>query len=321
MAKNDPSDQALEGGMPLLPGQPQPTQHSTHGAADLTSNIVVKQTIAEVSHATTNSRPIISIQELTKTYRVHHGPELTALQNVSLEVLHGEFVAIIGPSDSDKSTLMNLLGCLDTPTFGKYIIDGQKIGPLSGDKLAGIRSRTIGFVFQDFNLLDQTTALKKVEHSMKDTGYSQREREERAHKLLTLVGLETHMHSKLNELSDGQQQRIAIACSLVNEPSLLLTDEPSGNLDSKTSIEIMSVLQALNKQGLTIILITHDHNIAGYAGRLVQLLDGSIVSDVTIAQPHSALEDWLALEDRTTSENTVEATNERKTDTLNEHHA
>ncbi len=321
MAKNDPSDQALEGGMPLLPGQPQPTQDSTHGAVDLTSNIVVKQTIAEVSHAATNSRPIISIQELTKTYRVHHGPELTALQNVSLEVLHGEFVAIIGPSDSGKSTLMNLLGCLDTPTFGKYIIDGQKIGPLSGDKLAGIRSRSIGFVFQDFNLLDQTIALKKVEHSMKDTGYSQREREQRAHKLLTLVGLETHMHSKLNELSDGQQQRIAIACALVNEPSLLLTDEPSGNLDSKTSIEIMSVLQALNKQGLTIILITRDRNVAGYAGRQVQLLDGSIVSDVTIAQPHSALEDWLALENRTTSENTVEATNERKTDILNEHHA
>jgi putative ABC transport system ATP-binding protein len=233
-----------------------------------------------------HSRPLISIQELTKIYRVHHGPELVALQNISLEVQRGEFVAIIGPAGSGKSTLMNLLGCLDTPTFGKYIIDGQKICPLSSDKLADIRSRSIGFVSQDFNLLDQAnraTALKNVEQSMRDTGYSQHEREERARKLLTLVGMKTDMNSQSSELSDGQQQRIAIARALINDPSLLLADEPTGNLDSKASLEIMSVLQALNEQGQTIILVTRDHNITNYAGRLIQLLDGSIVSDTIIS--------------------------------------
>ncbi len=235
-----------------------------------------------------NSRPIISMQELTKIYRVHHGPELIALQNISLEVQRGEFVAIMEPTDSGKSALMNLLGCLDTPTFGKYIIDGQKIGPLSGDKLADIRSRSIGFVSQDFNPLDQATALENVEQPIRDAGYSQHEREEQARKLLTLVSMETHMNSRLNELSDGQQRHIAIARALINNPSLLLADEPTNNLDSKTSTEIMSLLQSLNKQGQTIILLTRDRTIADYTGRLIQILDGSIASDVLIPQPRSA---------------------------------
>lgn len=311
MTHNNPSDQALEGDMPLLPGQPQPIQHTMHVTEDLTSNLISEQTSAEVSHATTNSKPIITIQGVTRIHRVHHGPELTALQNISFEVQRGEFVAITGPSGSGKSTLMNLLGCLETPTFGKYIIDGQRIGPLSGDKLADIRGHTIGFVSQDFDRLDQDTALSNVEQLMRDADYSQHEREERARKLLTVVGMETHTHSRLNELSGSQQQRIAIARALVNNPSLLLADEPTSGLDSKTSIEIMSVLQTLNAQGLTIIISMHDRTIAGYAGRLVQLLDGSITSDVIIPQPRSALEDLLAPESRTTAEDTVGVTDER----------
>ncbi len=304
MAKNDPSEQALEGGMPTLP--PQPVQSSTRVTEDLTLNPATEQAIAEASHSA--NRPVIAVRGLTKTYHVDHGTDFTALRGVSLEVQRGEFVAIMGPSGSGKSTLMNLLGCLDKPTSGEYIINGQVINTLSSDKLADIRNQTLGFVFQSFNLLDRATALKNVELPMMYAGYSRREREQRARKLLTLVGMETRIHHKPNELSGGQQQRVAIARALVNGPSLLLADEPSGNLDSKTSIEIMAVLQALNEQGLTIILITHDRNIAGYAGRLIQLLDGRVVSDVTMSQPHSALEDWLALENRAAPKNTVEAT-------------
>jgi putative ABC transport system ATP-binding protein len=316
MAKNDPSHQPSEYGMPILDSLPQSVEHSTRITEDLTPNLITEQAIAEVSHAAANRKPIITTRGLTKVYRIHHGPEFTALRNISLEVQSGEFVAIMGPSGSGKSTLMNLLGCLDTPTFGEYIIDGKRVGPLSSDKLADIRSETIGFVFQNFNLLDRATALRNVELPMRYADYPRHERERRARKLLTLVGMEDRMHHKPNELSGGQQQRLAIARALVNGPSLLLADEPTGNLDSKTSIEIMSVLQSLNEQGLTIILITHDRNIASYASRLVQLLDGSIVSDVLISQPRSALEDWLALENRTTPENIVEATDEG-----NEQHA
>ena len=285
-----------------------PAPPETRVTENLTPNLATEQAIAEASRSANTSRPVISVRGLTKTYRVNHGTDFTALRGVSLEVQPGEFVAIMGPSGSGKSTLMNLLGCLDTPTSGEYIINGQKVNTLSSDKLADIRNQTLGFVFQSFNLLDRATALKNVELPMRYAGYSRRDREQRARKLLTLVGMETRMHHKPNELSGGQQQRIAIARALVNGPSLLLADEPSGNLDSKTSIEIMAVLQALNEQGLTIILITHDRNIAGYAGRLVQLLDGRIVSDVVIPQPHSAVEDWLALENRASPKNTVEAT-------------
>ena len=304
MAKNDSSEQGLEGGMPTL----TPAQPGMRVTETLTPNLATEQAIAEASRSANTSRPVISVRGLTKTYHVNHGTDFTALRGISLEVQPGEFVAIMGPSGSGKSTLMNLLGCLDTPTSGEYIINGQKVNTLSSDKLADIRNQTLGFVFQSFNLLDRATALKNVELPMRYAGYSRRDREQRARKLLTLVGMETRMHHKPNELSGGQQQRIAIARALVNGPSLLLADEPSGNLDSKTSIEIMAVLQALNEQGLTIILITHDRNIAGYAGRLVQLLDGRIVSDVAIPQPHSAVEDWLALENRASPKNTVEAT-------------
>ena len=318
MATNDSSDQALEGGMPTLTSNPttQPIQHNTRVTEDLAPSLATEQAIAEVSHAASSSRPVIAIRGLTKTYHTDHGTDFTALQDISLEVQRGEFVAIMGPSGSGKSTLMNLLGCLDTPTSGEYIINGQIVNTLSSDKLADIRNQTIGFVFQNFNLLDRATALKNVELPMRYAGYSRRERERRARKLLTLVGMETRIHHKPNELSGGQQQRVSIARALVNGPALLLADEPSGNLDSKTSIEIMAVLQALNEQGLTIILITHDHDVAGYAGRLVQLLDGNIVSDVPIPQPHSALEDWLNLENRKTSESTVEATKEASTPKL-----
>src|SRR6266567_1193953 len=234
-----------------------------------------------------SSIPVISIRDLQKTYLIGKKTRVDALQGVSLDVFPGEFVAIMGPSGSGKSTFMNMLGCLDRPTSGQYWLAGKQVSKLSSDELASIRNRLIGFVFQGFNLLGRATAMSNVELPMVYAGLSKRERESRARKVLTLVGLGGRLTHKPPELSGGQQQRVAVARALVNGPSLLLADEPTGNLDSKTSVEIMGVLQALNDQGLTIVLVTHDAKIAEYARRQVAFLDGRIVRDEPVLERRS----------------------------------
>lgn len=241
------------------------------------------------------SIPVISIRDLSKTYILGKKTRVDALRGVSLDVYPGEFVAIMGPSGSGKSTFMNLLGCLDRPTKGQYWLAGKQVSKLSSDELASIRNRLIGFVFQGFNLLGRATAMSNVELPMVYAGLPKREREIRARKVLTLVGLGGRLYHKPPELSGGQQQRVAIARALVNGPSLLLADEPTGNLDSKTSVEIMGVLQALNDQGLTIVLVTHDAKVAEYARRQVAFLDGRIVRDEPVLNRRSAQDEWAAL--------------------------
>ncbi len=240
------------------------------------------------------SMPVVSVRNLTKTYllgqtRVH------ALQGISLAVHQGEFVAVMGPSGSGKSTFMNLIGCLDRPTQGDYRIAGKLVSRLSNDELADIRNRLIGFVFQGFNLLSRASALSNVTLPMVYAGVSREEREYRGRKVLRLVGLGDRMDHKPSQLSGGQQQRVAIARALVNEPSLLLADEPTGNLDSRTSLEIMAVLQALNEQGLTIVLVTHEPDIAQFTKRQVTFRDGRIVRDEPVLTSRSAKEEWARL--------------------------
>ena len=249
--------------------------------------------------------PVIAVRDLTKTYILGGKTYIPALQGVSLDVYPGEFVAIMGPSGSGKSTFMNLIGCLDTPTSGEYWLVGNSVGHLSSDRLAGIRSRMIGFVFQGFNLLGRATALGNVALPMVYAGLSRREREKRARTVLQLVGLADRLDHKPPELSGGQQQRVAIARALINGPVLLLADEPTGNLDSHTSVEIMGVLQALNEQGLTIVLVTHDPNIASYAGRQVAFLDGRVVRDEPVLRPRSASAEWAALVNPQSGESTT----------------
>ncbi|MDQ2717199.1 MAG: ABC transporter ATP-binding protein [Chloroflexota bacterium] len=246
--------------------------------------------------------PVIAARNLKKTYILGKKTQVPALRDVSLEVYPGEFVAIMGPSGSGKSTFMNLIGCLDRPTQGEYWLAGNLVSRLSNDRLASVRNRLIGFVFQGFNLLGRADAVKNVALPMIYAGLPRRERERRARKVLQLVGLGGRMHHKPSELSGGQQQRVAIARALINGPALLLADEPTGNLDSKTSVEIMGVLQALNEQGLTIVLVTHDPNIARYARRQVTFLDGRVVRDEPVADPRSAQEEWAALVDAETVE-------------------
>jgi putative ABC transport system ATP-binding protein len=238
---------------------------------------------------------VIVVRNLTKTYVLGKKTRVQALRGVSLEVHPGEFVTIMGPSGSGKSTFMNLLGCLDRPTSGEYWLASKLVSSLSNDQLAAMRNQLLGFVFQGFNLLGRATAVKNVALPMVYAGLSRREREKRARKVLHLVGLGGRLNHKPSELSGGQQQRVAIARALVNGPSLLLADEPTGNLDSHTSIEIMGVLQALNEQGLTIVLVTHDANVAAYAKRQVVFLDGRIVRDEPVLAPRSAQQEWEAL--------------------------
>lgn len=239
--------------------------------------------------------PVIAVRNLTRTYGQGKRTLVYALRGVSLEVYPGEFVSIMGPSGSGKSTFMNLLGCLDRPTSGEYRLAGRLVSSLSNDELARMRNQLLGFVFQGFNLLGRTTAVCNVALPMVYAGISRRERERRARKVLHLVGLGARLDHKPTELSGGQQQRVAIARALVNGPSLLLADEPTGNLDSRTSIEIMGVLQALNEQGLTIVLVTHDSKVAAYAKRQVAFLDGQIVRDELVPHPRSAQQEWAAL--------------------------
>ncbi len=221
---------------------------------------------------------VIFIEDLAREYPMG-GERVLALRGLSLTIRRNEYVAIMGPSGSGKSTLMNLLGCLDTPTSGNYWLNGQEVSRLTDDALARVRNKEIGFVFQTFNLLPRASALHNVELPLVYAGVSSRERRERAVRALTRVGLENRMHHRPNELSGGQRQRVAIARGLVNEPSILLADEPTGNLDSTTSDEIMRVFAELHGQGQTIIVVTHEPSIAAHAGRIVVLRDGQLDSD------------------------------------------
>jgi putative ABC transport system ATP-binding protein len=206
--------------------------------------------------------------------------EVPALRGIDLEIERGEFVAVMGASGSGKSTFMNILGCLDRPTSGKYFLEGQEVASLSPDEWAYIRNHKIGFVFQGFNLLPRTTALENVELPMMYNGLHGKERHRRALEVLSLVGLEQRRDHMPSQLSGGQQQRVAIARSLVNRPSLILADEPTGNLDSKTSAEIMELFQSLNaKEGITVVLVTHEADIAAYAHRQIHFRDGLVTSD------------------------------------------
>jgi putative ABC transport system ATP-binding protein len=222
---------------------------------------------------------MIRVRDLRKTY--HMGDiEVPALRGVSFQIRRGEFVAIMGPSGSGKSTLMNLLGCLDTPTGGQYILDGLPVEQLDRDLLASVRNRRIGFVFQQFNLLPRQSALENVTLPLIYFGGAPlEERMARAQAMLELVGLGDRMHHRPKELSGGQQQRVAIARALITEPALLLADEPTGNLDSKSSAEIMTLLEKLHGQGLTIVMVTHERDIAAYTARVLTMHDGLIASD------------------------------------------
>jgi putative ABC transport system ATP-binding protein len=201
------------------------------------------------------------------------------LKGIDLEIKKGEYVALMGPSGSGKSTLMNILGCLDTPTSGTYILNGKHVSEMQDDELAGIRNKEIGFVFQTFNLMPRTTALDNVALPMVYAGFSKSERIERATEVLTQVGLDDRMDHKPNQLSGGQRQRVAVARALVNKPSIILADEPTGNLDSKTSVEIMNLFNEIHTNGNTVILVTHEEDIAAYAHRIIRLRDGIIESD------------------------------------------
>jgi putative ABC transport system ATP-binding protein len=221
---------------------------------------------------------VIEIQNIVKNYQIG-SVIVKALQSVSITIERNEYVAIMGPSGSGKSTLMNLLGCLDTPTSGKYILNGTDVSQMEDDYLAEVRNKEIGFVFQTFNLLPRYTALENVTLPLIYAGVPKIEREKLAVESLEHVGLGNRMTHKPNELSGGQRQRVAIARALVNKPSIILADEPTGNLDSKTSVDIMELLYDIHQQGNTVILVTHEEDIAKYAARIVRLLDGEIAMD------------------------------------------
>ena len=222
---------------------------------------------------------LIEIQDVHKVYDMGDD-KVRALDGVSLLIQEGEYVAIMGPSGSGKSTLMNLIGCLDTPTSGSYKLKGTEVAGMTDDELAAIRNGEIGFIFQTFNLLPRSDAVQNVELPLVYAGVSRRERRERAQDALKSVGLENRMHHRPNEMSGGQRQRVAVARALVNRPSILMADEPTGNLDSKTGDEIMTLMDELHAQGRTIILVTHEEDLALRAARVVRLRDGRVLSDV-----------------------------------------
>jgi len=235
---------------------------------------------------------VIRVEDLYKTYRMGD-IEVPALRGINLTIDRGEFVAVMGSSGSGKSTFMNVLGCLDRPTGGKYFLNREEVGSLSRDEWAHIRNKQIGFVFQGFNLLPRTTALENVELPMMYNGFAGRQRHDRAIEVLGLVGLGERLDHTPNQLSGGQQQRVAIARALVNGPSLILADEPTGNLDSATSAEIMTLFQRLNsEQGITIVVVTHEEDIAHYAQRRVMFRDGVIVSDERTSGQLKVATDW-----------------------------
>jgi putative ABC transport system ATP-binding protein len=234
----------------------------------------------EMSQTTTVAKDdIIVVEDLWRTYDMGSEQQVQALRGVSVRIKRNEYVAIMGPSGSGKSTLMNLIGCLDTPSRGRYWLNGQLVSELDDDQLARIRNKEIGFVFQTFNLLARATSLHNVELPLIYNGTPAADRIIRAKEALTSVGLESRMNHKPNELSGGQRQRVAIARALVNHPSIILADEPTGNLDSKTGVEIMALFDSLHAQGNTIVLVTHEPDIAEYAHRVVHIRDGQIFSD------------------------------------------
>ena len=279
---------------------------SIHDVATIPHQTVTRP---ESMDSTITSTPIVDVRNLAKTYVIGR-TRIPALQGITLRVYQGEFVAVMGPSGSGKSTFMNLIGCLDRPSKGEYWLAGKLVSRLSNDELANIRNRQIGFVFQGFNLLSRSNALSNVILPMVYAGISKEERERRGRSMLRLVGLGERMDHKPSELSGGQQQRVAIARALVNRPALLLADEPTGNLDSRTSLEIMAVLQALNQQGLTIMMVTHEPDIAKFAKRQVAFRDGFVIHDEPNPSPDSAKDEWTKLVDRLASEHKVKVTEE-----------
>ena len=230
---------------------------------------------------TNHNQALIQTEDLWKTYEMG-STEVHALQGISFSIQRNEYVAIMGPSGSGKSTLMNLIGCLDTPTKGRYWLNGKLVSEMDDDELARIRNQEIGFVFQTFNLLARATALHNVELPLIYSGVGSKERSERAKMALAMVELSDRMHHKPSELSGGQRQRVAIARALVNHPSIILADEPTGNLDSQTGVEIMKLLDKLHAEGNTIILVTHERDIAAYAHRSISIRDGKIALDERI---------------------------------------
>jgi putative ABC transport system ATP-binding protein len=242
--------------------------------------------------------PVIAVKNLVKTYVVGE-VEVKALRGVNLEVQRGEFLAVTGPSGSGKSTFMHIVGCLDRPTSGQYFLDGQDVSRMSKDALAAVRNKKIGFVFQGFNLLSRTSALDNVELPLLYGGGGLRtaERHRRAKDMLTTVGLAERFDHHPNQLSGGQQQRVAIARALINNPSIILADEPTGNLDTRTSIEVMGLFQRLNvERGITVLLITHETDIAEYGTRIVSFRDGLVVADRTVTRRRDASEELANLQ-------------------------
>src|SRR5215469_2261216 len=240
--------------------------------------------LVEPQSVTSPDSCVICTDDLWKTYDMGSEQQVHALRGVNLRIQRNEYVAIMGPSGSGKSTLMNLIGCLDTPSQGKYWLNGQLVSELDDDELARIRNKEIGFVFQTFNLLARATSLHNVELPLIYAGMPSAERIERAKEALTSVGMESRMNHKPNELSGGQRQRVAIARALVNNPSIILADEPTGNLDSQTGVEIMALFDSLHREGNTIVLVTHEHDIAEYAHRIIHIKDGKVFSDQRTAR-------------------------------------
>ena len=234
------------------------------------------------------SEPLILTRDIVKVYQME-AYTVTALRGVSVQIAAGEFVAVMGPSGSGKSTFMNLLGCLDLPTSGDYFLAGEKVSELPGDALAAIRNRRIGFVFQNFNLLPRTSAVENVELPLLYSHTPKDDRRQRALARLAEVGLAERAHHHPQQLSGGQQQRVAIARALVNNPVLILADEPTGALDTRTSFELMGLLQQLNRAGMTVVLVTHERDIAAFASRIIGFRDGHVVDDRRVAQPVDAL--------------------------------
>ena len=244
-----------------------------------------------------SDRSLIEIRDITKIYRMGSDIEVHALRGVSLQVDEGESLSIMGPSGSGKSTMMNVLGCLDQPTSGEYYLGGVDVKRLNDNALAEIRNRKIGFVFQTFNLLPRTTALQNVELPLVYRGISGRERRQRATESLEMVGLGDRIHHRPNELSGGEQQRVAIARALATQPAIILADEPTGNLDSRSGAEIVAIFQRLNREmGITVVFVTHDADIAAHTRRIVQLLDGRIVGDEPVENPLDAEATLAAVE-------------------------
>jgi len=233
-------------------------------------------------------RPVIEVQDVERVYRLGEDVEVRALAGVSLRIARGEFVAIMGSSGSGKSTLMHILGCLDAPSAGRYLLDGVDVRDIADDDLADLRNRKIGFVFQSFNLVARTTALANVELPLAYAGLGRRERRARATAALAAVGMEDRLHHLPSELSGGQQQRAAVARAIVTDPAIVLADEPTGNLDSHSTEEILSVFARLNAEGRTVVLITHESDVAARARRVVRLADGRVVSDAAAGSREEA---------------------------------